>query len=60
VYRQLHKGREDAKNEPGAADFYYGECEMRRHALDTPWAEKAILTATGSFLATASEPSGPC
>jgi Pentapeptide repeats (9 copies) len=45
VYRQLRKGREDAKNEPGAADFYYGECEMRRHAADTPWAEKAILTA---------------
>jgi uncharacterized protein YjbI with pentapeptide repeats len=44
VYRQLRKGREDAKNEPGAADFYYGECEMRRHAPDTPWAEKAILT----------------
>lgn len=45
VYRQLRKGREDAKNEPGAADFYYGECEMRRHAADTPWAERAILTA---------------
>ena len=31
VYRELRKGREDAKDEPGAADFYYGEMEMRRH-----------------------------
>jgi hypothetical protein len=30
TYRSLRKGREDAKNEPGAADFYYGEMEMRR------------------------------
>jgi hypothetical protein len=28
----LRKGRQDAKDEPGAADFYYGEMEMRRHA----------------------------
>ena len=31
LYRSLRKGREDVKNEPGAADFYYGEMEMRRH-----------------------------
>jgi hypothetical protein len=30
IYRDLRKGMEDAKNEPGAADFYYGEMEMRR------------------------------
>jgi hypothetical protein len=30
IYRALRKGLEDAKNEPGAADFYYGEMEMRR------------------------------
>jgi len=30
VYRSLRKGREESKNEPGAADFYYGEMEMRR------------------------------
>jgi uncharacterized protein YjbI with pentapeptide repeats len=37
LYRALRKGREDAKDEPGAADFYYGEMEMRRHArpIDT-------------------------
>jgi hypothetical protein len=32
VYRALRKGREDSKDEPGAADFYYGEMEMRRHS----------------------------
>jgi hypothetical protein len=31
LYRALRKGREDIKDEPGAADFYYGEMEMRRH-----------------------------
>jgi uncharacterized protein YjbI with pentapeptide repeats len=31
LYRALRKGREDVKDEPGAADFYYGEMEMRRH-----------------------------
>ncbi len=32
IYRALRKGREDSKDEPGAADFYYGEMEMRRQA----------------------------
>jgi uncharacterized protein YjbI with pentapeptide repeats len=32
VYRLLRKSREDNKDEPGAADFYYGEMEMRRHS----------------------------
>ncbi len=31
LYRSLRKGFEDSSNEPGAADFYYGEMEMRRH-----------------------------
>ena len=31
LYRALRKGREDVKDEPGAADFYYGEMEMRCH-----------------------------
>ncbi|MBB4679613.1 pentapeptide repeat-containing protein [Crossiella cryophila] len=30
VYRSLRKALEDAKDEPGAADFYFGEMEMRR------------------------------
>ncbi|MEV5778480.1 pentapeptide repeat-containing protein [Streptomyces antimycoticus] len=46
LYRQLRKSLEDGKNEPGAADFYYGECEMRRHdTVDTPWGERRLLTA---------------
>jgi len=32
IYRDLRKGLEDSKDEPGAADFYYGEMEMRRLA----------------------------
>ena len=32
LYRALRKGHEDNKYEPGAADFYYGEMEMRRAA----------------------------
>jgi uncharacterized protein YjbI with pentapeptide repeats len=44
VYRDLRKGREDAKDEPGAADFYYGEMEMRRLDRERPWAERTALT----------------
>lgn len=44
VYRALRKAFEDSKNEPGAADFYYGEMEMRRHdRTGTPRAERALL-----------------
>jgi hypothetical protein len=58
LYRALRKGREDVKDEPGAADFYYGEMEMRRkrpvnsgtpnHQSSTTTkeqAERSILTA---------------
>ncbi|WP_329460770.1 pentapeptide repeat-containing protein [Streptomyces sp. NBC_01497] len=46
LYRQLRKALEDGKNEPGAADFYYGECEMRRYdRIGTPWTERVLLTA---------------
>jgi hypothetical protein len=47
----LRKGREDAKDEPDAADFYYGEMEMRRHARPSHriptqrLVERIILTA---------------
>ena len=44
LYRSLRKAREDGKDEPGAADFYYGEMELRRLADHTPWAERFILT----------------
>ncbi|NEB01935.1 pentapeptide repeat-containing protein [Streptomyces sp. SID13726] len=45
VYRALRKSLEDNKHEPGAADFYYGEMEMRRHADDIPRGERSLLTA---------------
>lgn len=46
VYRALRKALEEAKNEPGAADFYYGEMEMRRHdRTGTPRAERRLLHA---------------
>ncbi|WP_234321303.1 pentapeptide repeat-containing protein [Streptomyces katrae] len=48
TYRQLRKAFEDGKNEPGAADFYFGEMEMRRHnrrhdRTGTPPAERGLL-----------------
>jgi hypothetical protein len=43
IYRSLRKGREDDKDAPGAADFYYGEMEMRRLDRESPSAERAIL-----------------
>ncbi|TMQ94747.1 hypothetical protein ETD83_23625 [Actinomadura soli] len=41
LYRQLRKALEDAKNEPGAADFYYGEMEM--HRASTHGIERILL-----------------
>ncbi len=43
TYRQLRKAREDAKDEPGAADFYYGEMEMRRHSKGWGLGERWLL-----------------
>ncbi|WP_326655658.1 pentapeptide repeat-containing protein [Streptomyces sp. NBC_01750] len=44
MYRALRKAFEDGKNEPGAADFYYGEMEMRRHdRTGTTRAERGLL-----------------
>jgi hypothetical protein len=45
VYRALRKSYEDSSNEPGAADFYYGEMEMRRADPATDPAERGLLTA---------------
>ncbi|MER6959531.1 MULTISPECIES: pentapeptide repeat-containing protein [unclassified Streptomyces] len=45
VYRALRKSFEDSKNEPDAADFYYGEMEMRRYDRTRPLAERALLAA---------------
>ena len=43
TYRALRKAREDSHDFPGAADFYYGEMEMRREGAGT-WVERLILT----------------
>ncbi|MEW2315208.1 pentapeptide repeat-containing protein [Streptomyces bauhiniae] len=45
VYRSLRKSYEDNKNEPGSADFYYGEMEMRRNDPNTEPAERSLLAA---------------
>jgi hypothetical protein len=44
LYRALRKALEDAKDQPGAADFYYGEMEMRRQATPRFGVERAVLT----------------
>ena len=44
LYRQLRRAVEDARNEPGAADLYYGEMEMRRLGTRR-WDERTLLTA---------------
>lgn len=41
-YRASRKAFEDGKHEPGAADFYYGEMEMCRHADGIPGARQVF------------------
>jgi hypothetical protein len=41
IYRSLRKGLEDSGDQPGAADFYYGEMEMRR--LTSNWGTRWVL-----------------
>jgi hypothetical protein len=43
VYRSMRKAREASHDYPGAADFYYGEMEMRRSGANN-WVERLILT----------------
>ncbi|MEU8348848.1 pentapeptide repeat-containing protein [Streptomyces sp. NPDC048845] len=45
AYRKLRKALEDSLDGPGAADFYYGEMEMRRHDGGTPRGERGLLHA---------------
>ncbi|WP_250290243.1 pentapeptide repeat-containing protein [Streptomyces atroolivaceus] len=45
LYRQLRKSLEDGRNEPDAADFYYGEMEMRRHDTSRTMSERALVTS---------------
>ncbi|MFF7283021.1 pentapeptide repeat-containing protein [Streptomyces griseorubiginosus] len=44
-YRQIRKAFEDGSNEPGAADFYYGEMEMRRRSENVSRSERGLLHA---------------
>jgi uncharacterized protein YjbI with pentapeptide repeats len=45
MYRQVRAVLEHARNEPGAADLYYGEMEMRRAAArwSVRWGERWLL-----------------
>ncbi len=45
VYHDLRRSFETKSDEPGAADFYYGEMEMRRHSKQIPFAEWVIVWA---------------
>jgi hypothetical protein len=48
IYRSLRSGREQRSDEPGAADFYYGEMEMRRQSRYT---EDAALSSKPPYKA---------
>jgi uncharacterized protein YjbI with pentapeptide repeats len=45
VYRSLRNSVEGQSNQPGAADFYYGEMEMRRRDLTTGRSDRLIVWA---------------
>ena len=67
IYRSLRRGLEEAGDSPGAADFYYGEMEARRHGAKrqgsrsgrtTASGERAILTAYWLVSGSDSGPAG--
>ena len=43
VYRDLRRSVELRADQPGAADFYYGEMEMRRHSTERGLPEQAVV-----------------
>jgi hypothetical protein len=45
TYRALRKALEDRGDAPGAADFYYGEMEARRHDDNATRVERGLLHA---------------
>jgi len=45
LYRSVRKALEDRGDAPGAADFYYGEMDMRRHDPGATSGERLLLTA---------------
>lgn len=44
TYRELRRSFESNSYEPGGADFYYGEMEMRRYSRDASFLERLIVT----------------
>jgi uncharacterized protein YjbI with pentapeptide repeats len=44
IYRALRKSTEDRKDQPGAADFYYGEMEMRRQGARRGSGEALLIS----------------
>jgi hypothetical protein len=49
IYRALRKSTEDRNDQPGAADFYYGEMEMRRHGARRTSGEALLLSLFWAF-----------
>ncbi|WP_353477055.1 hypothetical protein [Streptomyces violaceusniger] len=50
AYRALRKAFEDGKSKPGAADFYYGEMEMRPHdRTGTTRPERGLVHGFGTL-----------
>jgi hypothetical protein len=45
VYRQLRRSLESRADQPGAADFYYGEMEMRRVDGGSPLTDRSVVSA---------------
>jgi uncharacterized protein YjbI with pentapeptide repeats len=43
IYRDLRRSLESKSDMPGAADFYYGEMEMRKRSLNRSWIERGLI-----------------
>lgn len=43
IYRDLRRCHESRSNMPAAADFYFGEMEMRKHSKGRSWGEYLLL-----------------
>lgn len=43
IYRDLRRSLESKSDMPSAADFYYGEMEMRKWSRNRSWVERALI-----------------
>jgi uncharacterized protein YjbI with pentapeptide repeats len=59
LYRALRKGREDARDQPGSASFYYGEMEMRRRQARAFSADRIVLSLYWLFAGYGLRPGRP-